>query len=279
MPVVVDAVDRLGQRLRDLDPVTIVVVHDVLPPVRRRPRESIAEARATLRVAVVPVHLAVAPVRLAHRIDERDYALADLAHRGLIGDGESVCELHHHLRRSHLGRVESGVQVVDRLRGADRGVDLGGRNAPRIGEPRGGRLVAVQVANRCLVGDRDEQDLPPLLRRADRLDADARRRGGECAEVAVDLRSPMHHAPRADDRAEMPPRARHGRTGRQRRDGRRQESRIRRRLADEPRVGSVEAVSGLRGRGTPREREQGDNKHTARSGPEHRRLRDGTMGT
>src|SRR5690606_16117598 len=76
VPVVVGTEHRPGQRLRDLDAIAVVVVHDVLAPVRRRAREAVVGRLAALRIAIVPVYLPVATVRLGNGIHQRDHFVA-----------------------------------------------------------------------------------------------------------------------------------------------------------------------------------------------------------
>ena len=204
--------------LRDLQRllvrVAVVVVEDVVAPVRRRHLRQVLVVRLALEVAVEPVDHLVAAVGLGDRVDEHDHVLADLLDHGLVRDRQPVGELHDHLGAAGLRRVEAGVEVVDRPRRRDDLLGLLGRGPARVGE-RGGRLLqAVEVGDPLLVGDRDEQDLAPLLRLPDDLDPDAGRGLRELAEVAVDLRRSRELSRGPGDVAEVLRRRRHGGRGR-----------------------------------------------------------------
>ena len=230
--VVEHPVDGLRQLQGLLVRVAVVVVEDVEAPVRRRSLGQVLPVGLALEVAVEPVDGLVPAVGLRDRVDENDQVLADVADHRLLGDGEPVGELHHHLRAAGLGRVEPRVEVVDRPRRRD---DLLGRlraRDPGVGEGRRRGLEPVEVPDPLLVGDRHEQDLAALFRLPDHLDTHAGRRLRERPEVAVDLGRAGELPFGSGHVAEKLRRRRHGRRGGDVRHPGAQEARLGRELRD-----------------------------------------------
>ena len=176
---------------------------------------------------------------------------------GVVAHREPVHQLHQHLRRAHLGRVQPAAHVVDRLGPGEHGFELRRGQLPRIRQPRRDRLLLAYLREQSVTRDRHEQQLAPLFRGPDRLHLHPRCRGRERAVVRVDLARAMHDSRRPDDRAEVLLRRRNRRVLRQRRDRRRQKQRVRRVLAHEPSILGVNGLLGCRGR-DGEERESGE---------------------
>ena len=109
----------LRQLERLLMGVAVVVVEHVVAPVRRRHLGQVFVVGLSLEVPVEPVRRLVPPVGLRDGIDENDHVLADPIDHRLVRDREAVGELHDHLGAARLGRVEAGVEVIDRPGGLD----------------------------------------------------------------------------------------------------------------------------------------------------------------
>ncbi len=198
LPVQIVAQDVAGQRQRQPEAVAVVVVGHVLAPVEER------WPHIVVRLSIaIDVHHAIATVRLRRRHDDRDHVLADRLDQRRFLHGEPVGQLHHHLGRPGLGRVEPGGDVVDRFRRGDDLRRLLIRQRPRIGQAVEVPAEALQLGDRCLVGDDHLHHLAPLFGLAHGAVFDARRRVGQRPQVAVDLRRVVQDVGRADDLAEM----------------------------------------------------------------------------
>ena len=252
--------------------VAVVVVEHVVAPVGGRHLGQVLVVRLALQKAVVPVDRLVAAVGLGHGVDEDDHVLADGLDHGLVRHGEPVGQLHDHLGAAGLRRVEARVEVVDRARRGDDLFRLLGRRPARVRQQRGGGLEAVEVGDPVLVGDRDEQDLAPLLRLPDHAHLHARGGLRELPEVAVDLRGPRQLARGPGDVAQVLRRRRHGRRGRNVGDPRISEALLGRELRDRfdrsglRHVGRVRSV----GRGGERGREEECEAHGSGEASGHR---------
>ena len=262
--VVKHPVHGLGQLQRLLMRVAVVVVEDVVPPVGRRPLRKVVVVGLALQVPVEPVDGLVPAVRLGDRVDQDDQVLADVLDHRLLRDGQPVRQLHDHLGAAGLGRVQAGVEVVDRPRRRDDLLGGLGRRFPRVGEVRGRGLQAVEALDPFLVRDGDEQDLAALLGLADDVDLDAGRGLGQRAEVTVDLARARELPGRAHDVAEELRRRRHGRGGGHVGDPRAREPRLRRELRDRfDRAGLGDVGRDiLRGRGDSAEKDRRDASET-----------------
>jgi hypothetical protein len=207
--------EHLGHGLRRLEGhlvgVAVVVMKDVVAPVGRRFRRQAVVVGLAFHVAIEPVDLLVAAVGLRAGIDQDEDAPADLPDHRLVGDGQAVGQLHDHLGRAQLRRVEGAVEVEDGPGRGDEGLGGLGRRPARIGESGRGGLELVEIADAVFVGHGGQDDVPALLAPADRLDPDAGRGLGQLAEVAVDLGGRGEFARRAHGVAEILRRRRHGR--------------------------------------------------------------------
>ena len=198
--------------------IAIDVDESVLRPVGRRLARQRAALGLALQEAVKPFDHLVAPVRVRHRVDQHDQVPADALDHRLLGHREPIRELQHGFGRTGFVRMQRGVEVVDRpCAGHDL---LGGariRNA-RIGQCRGVALQLVERGDALLVRNRQQHDVAPFLRSADREDLDARRRRGERACVAVGSGRIDELARRAGNPLEEGARRRHRGRGGQIRD-------------------------------------------------------------
>ena len=183
--------------------VAVVVVEDVMAPVGRRFRRQAVIVGLALEIAIEPVDLLVAAVGLGDGVDEDEDVPADPLDHRLIGHGQAVGQLHDHLGRAELRRMEGGVEVENGPARSDQSFGGVGRRFARVGQGGGRGLEPVEVADPGLVGDGHQQDVPPLFALADRLDADAGRGLGQLAEVAVDPGRRRELAGGADDVAEI----------------------------------------------------------------------------
>ena len=171
--------------LRVVD-VAVVVVEDVLPPVRRAP-DAVAVVGDVDQVPVVPVDVAVAPVGLGGGNQGDDEVVADPVEEGAFLDREPVGQLHQHLGRTRLAAVQAGHQEIDGLGSRDDRLCL------RLAQPAGIRevgevaAVAVEVREGRLVRNRHHHHLAVLVGAADRGDRDPRRGVGEGSVVVQQL--------------------------------------------------------------------------------------------
>ncbi len=224
LPVQVRVQDVTGEREPEPVSVAIVVVRDVLSPVaERRPHPIVG-----LPVPV-GVHHPVAAIGLGGRHDDRDRAVPDRVDEGGLFHRQPVGQLHHHLRRSRLGRVQPGGDVVDRLRACDhlQGLVLG--DSSGIREPIDRVPIAVETRERRFVGDDHLDHLPTLLRSPDRVDLDPGGGRGQRPHIPVYLIGVVEDIGGSDDRPEVIQRRRDGLRGGQVVD----------QLVEEPLVGGV----------------------------------------
>ena len=154
--------DGAHRHLRQVD-VAVVVVEDVLAPIRHARHATAAATSATawrrrvagglaagglrcapprppapgveqaqLTIAVEPVDVAVASVGIGHRCDRDEDVVADLLDERRRLGREPVGQLHQHFGRPGLAAVEPAHQVVLRPGRGDQLTDLGRRAAARI---------------------------------------------------------------------------------------------------------------------------------------------------
>ena len=119
--------------LRVVD-VAVVVVEDVLPPVRRS-ADAVVLVGDVDQVPVVPVDVAVAPVGLGGGNHGHDDVPADAVVERPLLDREPVGQLHQHFGRSRLAAVQAGHQDVDRLGPGDDRPRLGLAQPAGVREP------------------------------------------------------------------------------------------------------------------------------------------------
>jgi hypothetical protein len=197
VPFELDPRHRLRQLQELAHAVAVVVVRDVLAPVHQR------RARlAGLLAVVVRVDLALAPVHLDHRRDERDHVVADRLHERRLLHDQPVGQLHQHLGAAGLGRVHPRGEPVDRLRRLDQLLRLGFARRARVGQRREVRPRLVERLDRGLVGDREQDHVAALLGLADRPELRARRALRERLQIARQVLGVVELARLADDVAE-----------------------------------------------------------------------------
>src|SRR5207237_767931 len=140
-------------------------VRDVLAPVDRGNR---AATELELLLFLDEVDDAIAPVYFRCRRDERDDAVADVIDVWRLLNGETVHQLHQHLRTSGLGRMNTSSEPIDRLRLVNEPRALGVAHTARICEPGGHGAIVVEPRNRCRIGNGGDDHLPSFLTRAER---------------------------------------------------------------------------------------------------------------
>ena len=168
--------------LRVVD-VAVVVVEDILPPVRRS-WCALALVGHVDAVAVVPVDVAVAPVGFGRGRDRHDDVAANLLDEWRFLDRKPVGKLHEHLGRPRFRAVQPSHQVVDRPGAADDLARLLRREAARVGEPREVNTVLVEVLDSLLRAHEDHDALPAFVGMTDVQDPHARRFRLERAVIA-----------------------------------------------------------------------------------------------
>ena len=185
VPLEVPVEQRLHLDLRVVD-VAVVVVKDVLAPVghARAGRAALGLVDAVL---VVPVDVAIAAVWIGDRRDRHDDVVADLLDQRRVLDRDAKRQLHQHLRRPDLAAVEAARQVIDRLGPGDDVLRLCVADRPRVGELRQVAAIRLQVLDRLIRADEDDDEVAPFVARADGDHLDARRGGGEGAVVREDV--------------------------------------------------------------------------------------------
>jgi hypothetical protein len=133
-PLVEQVHHLLRQPQRHLEAVAIVVVADVLAPERRAGDPVIP--RLHLRtVQPVPVHHAVAPVRLRDRHDEQHRVLPDLPDPGVLRHGHAIRQLRRDLRVPGLRRMQPRKDHVDHRQLGNQRFRLRLGQRPRVGQP------------------------------------------------------------------------------------------------------------------------------------------------
>src|SRR6185503_15723152 len=90
--------------------VTVVVVKDVLAP-ERRPAESFIFVLLVSFVAIIPINIAVAPIRLRRRRYGDNDVIAYLFDDWRIFGRQTISHLHKHLRRAGLAAVQPAHYV------------------------------------------------------------------------------------------------------------------------------------------------------------------------
>ena len=230
------------QRLAELQAVAVVVVGGVVAPVRGHRRRAFLQVGDVGQEPLVPVDHAGAPVHFQDRRDEGQDVGADLPDVLLLADGEAIGELHHHLRRAGLRRVQSRGQPVRRGNRSGKTQRRLAVGASRVGERAVGRLDLVQPRQHGRVGDRGDDHLPAAVRAAHREDHDPVRRLREPAEVVVDGVGRREVPGRADGVAQHVSRGRDRLGLRHVVDPRRQVRRIGRGLADRTSAHHVDDV-------------------------------------
>ena len=199
--------------LRVVD-VAVVVVEDVLPPVRR-PADAVVLVGDVDQVPVVPVDVAVPSVRIRGRNQRHDEVLADAVVERPLLDREPVSQLHQHLGRARLAAVQAGHQHVDRPGPGQDRLRLALGQPTWIRQPGEVAAVGLEVGDRRLVGNRHHHHLAALVGAADGRDRDPRRGVGEGPVVVEHLRVVGQLARRSDVVAEDVLRRRDGAAGRQ----------------------------------------------------------------
>ena len=106
---------------------------------------------------------------------------------GRLVDGDAVGELHEHLDRAGLAGVHAARGPVHRLGLLEQALGLGLGEAARVGQLGVDGLVLVEVLDRLLVGDGDDDPVAALLGLADVEDLDPGRRRGQGPHVLVDV--------------------------------------------------------------------------------------------
>ncbi len=185
MPLQIPGEELATDRLRVVD-VAVVVVEDVLAPVRR-PTHAVVLAGFHRLVGVVPVDVPVAAVRLGDRRERDDHVVADLLQQRRLFGGEPVGQLHQHLGRAGLSAVQASHQVVDRLGGRDDLVRLHVADPARVGELREISPVSLEVLHRLGGRNRNDDVVAAFIGLADRHHADTRRRRRQRAVIAEDV--------------------------------------------------------------------------------------------
>ena len=249
--------NRAHRDLRQVD-VAIVVVEDVFAPVRHAwsaaspATATTTSARALgsvgirllagasstasgglsdlqLEIAVEPVHVAIASVRIGDRRDRDVHVVADLVDEGRRLGRQPVGELHQHLGGTGFTAVESPHQVVVWLRRRDELTDLLGGARAGVGDAREVLAVVLQIRDVRVRRNPDHHELSILVGPSDRLDPHAsRHRGREGLVVLQDVRVVGQFGGGADVVAEHVLRSRHAADLRQVIDQRAQEVRLRR---------------------------------------------------
>ena len=212
--------------------VAIDVHERVLRPVRRRQARQRVAICLALEEPIEPFDDFVAPIGVRHRVDQHDQVLAHALDHRLLRDGQPVGQLQHGFRGAGFVRMQGGVEIVDRPCARDDLLGCCGIRLARIGQRGSVFLQLIERLDALLVRNRQQHDVAPFLRAADREDLDARRSRGEGARVAVRRRGIDQLARRAGNPFEERARRRHRGGGGERRDPGRQELRRGRGLCD-----------------------------------------------
>ena len=179
-------VGQVAHVLRELEvlahAVAIVVMRDVLAPVRRRQIES-----GALSVAGA-VHNLVATVGLNDRRNHRQHVLANAGNHRRLVHHQPIGQLHQHLGSTRLGGVHATREIVHRLGETKQLLRARLRSLARIGEFVQVALVVVEIADGLFIGDDEHHHVSPLFRLADRPELRARGRSiGDGLEIAIDV--------------------------------------------------------------------------------------------
>ena len=213
------------QRERHAHRITVVVVRDVLAPVR----EVGWHITRVGHLPVVQVHHLVAAVHFDDRRNDRDHVVADILDVGALIHGEAVGELHQGRGRSGLSRVNGAGDVVDRHGFLH---ELGGLRVIEIDRARIAELgqlgfVLFVLRHQGVAADGDRDMVATLFGLANVPGAHAlRHRLGQQAHVVVDLVRIRQLGRRARDVAERGHWCRHALGSRHVVDERREEKRL-----------------------------------------------------
>ena len=182
MPVI----GQLAHVLRELEilthAITIVVVRDVLAPVRRWEREPrLLPIARTINNLLPTVHF-------DNRCDHREHVLADALHQRRLFNHQTVRQFHQHFRATGLGRVHAAGEIVDGFGQADELLRACFWCLARIGELVEVALVLIEIPDGFFVGDNEHHHVPSFFGLADRPVLRARRRGvGYRFQVAMNV--------------------------------------------------------------------------------------------
>ena len=206
--------------------IAVVVVGHVLAPVDERRPVLVGVGE----VPAVDIDLAVAPVDLDDRRDERNHPVPDFLDIRAFVDGQPIDQLHECGRRPRFGRVDGAGDVVHRHRLIDELVRFGVVQADRarVGELGQPSAILGELAQVRFGRHRHGQHLPAFFGFPDRVHLHPRARLLDHPEVLIDLVRVGEFAWRAGDVAKHDLRRRHRFRGRKIVDERRGEERLRR---------------------------------------------------
>src|SRR5208283_963201 len=175
MPVEEHARDGLGGFLRELVSVAIDVYENVFSPIGRSFAREGGAIVFALEVAIEPLDLFVAAVRIGDRVDKDDEIFADAANHRLIGNGEAIGEFEDGFSGTSFVGMEGSIEIVDGARGGDEFFGGGGIGFAGVGEGGGGGFELIEAGNSLFIGDGYEEDFAAFFGFADGEDADAGR--------------------------------------------------------------------------------------------------------
>ena len=176
--------------------IAIVVVIDVLAPVRR-PRHAVGLGFFAQLVAIIPVDIPVASIRLQGIRDHHDHVAPDPFIQRRFVHRQPIRQLHQHLRRARFGAVQPAGEHVDRFGLHDDAPGLRLAQTARIGQPRQIPLVRIQIAYGIFVGHHRDQAFASFVGRARRENLHPLRSGGQRAVIAIQVGNPsqfLRHA-------------------------------------------------------------------------------------
>ncbi len=189
---------RLRFLLREHVPVAVVVVTRVVVV---EPRHAAALVRRPHPLPV-PLGLHYLPIRIERWNQEEDDVPEPALGVRVGSRHDLVGELHHHLRRRDLARVDVVREEDDRLPFARERIHLRRGKPARIRQRAGYALVALPIAQVLRGGDHREHEVVAVRRDPDLRELHPRRAGGESFEVRDDLVVVRQRAVRADLEAE-----------------------------------------------------------------------------
>ena len=154
--------ERAGELERQRHAIAIVVMRDVLAPVRQADASVCREIEAT--ILLIEIHIVIAAIHFPDRDDHRDDILADLADVLAFVNGETIQHFDHRFRAARLGGVQRAAQQIHGFAHLDQLSAIGSGKSARISEPAQNGLVFVELCNGRFVGDDCHHHLAALFR-------------------------------------------------------------------------------------------------------------------
>ena len=197
--------DIARQRKAEAVAVAVVVMCDILAP-----EGEIRSDTAIAGAVTKNIDDAIAAVRFGDRAKDENHIPADHLHEGSLFDGKAIGQLHHHLGRAGLGRMQPGGDIIDRAGCADEVLRAVRAESPRISQTVERTADDFQRIQPGLVRNDHLDHLAVFLGSADGTHHHPGRGFGQSAQVGVNFIDIVQPARCTDDGSEKIQRRGHG---------------------------------------------------------------------